>query len=104
MGRDISPEEASRIISDNNQVKFFFTGLLMGAVIGGVLGLLYAPKKGSETRQFIKDKAQDAAKMIQYKAEGIKEMALEVADNIRAKAAETRRRGEEELKSLKDNP
>ena len=32
-------------------------GLLTGAVIGGVIALLYAPKTGKETRQLIKDKA-----------------------------------------------
>lgn len=91
MARDITREQASRIIAYNNPVKLFLTGLLWGAAIGGVVGVLYAPKKGSETRQFIREKAQDTAKMIQYKAE-----------DIRGKAAETRRRGEEELKSLKE--
>ena len=34
----------------------FGIGLLTGALIGGVIALLYAPKTGKETRQFIKDK------------------------------------------------
>ena len=35
----------------------FGVGLLTGAVIGGVVALLFAPQSGKETRQLIKDKA-----------------------------------------------
>ncbi len=35
----------------------FFTGLLVGALIGVVVGFLYAPKSGSETRRLVKEKA-----------------------------------------------
>jgi gas vesicle protein len=31
-------------------------GFLAGALVGSVIALLYAPKKGSETRAMIKDK------------------------------------------------
>jgi gas vesicle protein len=32
-------------------------GFLAGALVGGIIALLYAPQKGSETRGMIKDKA-----------------------------------------------
>jgi gas vesicle protein len=32
-------------------------GFLVGVLVGGVIALLYAPKKGSETRAIIKEKA-----------------------------------------------
>jgi len=35
----------------------FFTGLLVGALIGVVVGFLYAPQSGSETRRMVKEKA-----------------------------------------------
>ena len=35
----------------------FFTGLMVGALIGVVVGFLYAPQCGSETRQIVKEKA-----------------------------------------------
>jgi len=35
----------------------FFTGLLVGALIGVVVGFLYAPQSGSETRRVVKEKA-----------------------------------------------
>ena len=101
MARDISREEISRIIDENRLIKLFLAGLLIGAASGAVAGLLFAPKKGSETRKFIRDRAQDAAEMVRFEAEDIKEIALEAVGSVRAKAAEARKRGEEELKSLK---
>ena len=35
----------------------FFTGLIIGAFIGVVVGFLYAPQSGTETRGLVKEKA-----------------------------------------------
>ncbi len=35
----------------------FLSGLLVGAVVGVVLGLLFAPQSGKETRELVKTKA-----------------------------------------------
>jgi gas vesicle protein len=35
----------------------FFTGLVVGALIGVVVGFLYAPQSGTETRRIVKEKA-----------------------------------------------
>jgi gas vesicle protein len=48
----------------------FGIGLLSGAVIGGVIALLYAPKTGKETRQLIKDKATDVMETVKEKTLG----------------------------------
>jgi gas vesicle protein len=48
----------------------FGIGLLTGAVIGGVIALLYAPKTGKETRQLIKDKATDVMDAVKEKTMG----------------------------------
>ena len=48
----------------------FGIGLLTGAVIGGVIALLYAPKTGKETRQLIKDKATAVADAVKEKTSG----------------------------------
>jgi gas vesicle protein len=48
----------------------FGIGLLVGAVIGGVIALLYAPKTGKETRQLIKDKATEVVDAVKGKASG----------------------------------
>ena len=35
----------------------FITGLILGAVIGAAVALLYAPQSGRETRRMVKEKA-----------------------------------------------
>ncbi len=38
----------------------FGIGVIAGAVVGGAVALLFAPKSGKETRTFIKDKFDSA--------------------------------------------
>lgn len=102
MDRELTREETDRIFANNDPVRIFVCGLLFGAAVGAVLGVLYAPQKGSETRRQIREKAETVAKIIQYKVEEIQEKVQEVADDIEATAAEIKRRGEEELKSLRE--
>ena len=68
---------------NNDFVKGLLIGLVSGAVIGGVIALLYAPKTGQETRQLIKDKA------------------VEVVDTVKEKASEAGRRGQAAMHELK---
>jgi len=42
----------------------FFTGLLAGAVIGSGLGLLFAPRKGSELREQVADSAASVGQAV----------------------------------------
>ena len=45
----------------------FGIGLLVGAAVGGVVALLYAPKPGKETRQLIKDKTTEVVDAVKGK-------------------------------------
>jgi gas vesicle protein len=36
----------------------FVAGILVGVLIGGALGLLFAPEPGEETREFVAEKAR----------------------------------------------
>jgi len=48
----------------------FGVGLLTGAVIGGVMALLFAPQSGKETRQMIKDKVTKVVDAVKEKTSG----------------------------------
>jgi gas vesicle protein len=49
----------------------FGIGLLSGAVIGGVIALLFAPQTGKETRQMIKDKTTEVVDAVKDKTSGV---------------------------------
>jgi len=59
--REESPEEGS------NTLAWFLTG----AVIGATVALLYAPRSGKDTRQFITDKTQQGKEAV---AEGSRDI------------------------------
>jgi len=42
----------------------FVTGLIAGAIIGAVAGLLLAPKTGKETRHVIADRARELSQKL----------------------------------------
>ena len=76
---------------NNDHAVGFSVGLLTGAVLGGVIALLFAPQSGKETRQMIKDKATGVVDAIKGKAAE----ANEVMDTIKEKTS----RAVHELKS-----
>ena len=69
-------------------------GLLAGVVIGGVIALLYAPKSGKETRQLIRDKANEVAETVKEKTSG-------VMDTVKEAASEAGRRGQAAVHALR---
>jgi len=71
----------------------FGIGLLTGAVIGGVIALLFAPQSGKETRQLIKNKAADLVGTV-------KEEAVGVINTVREAESEASRRGQAAVKAL----
>ena len=75
-----------------NQVGSF----LVGSLIGGILGILFAPRKGSDTRQAIldsgenisetvKDKYGNLVKLVNQEISDVKNMASEAIDHNIAK-------------------
>ncbi len=71
-------------MDNGDKLGAFGIGLAAGALVGLALGILYAPHKGSVTRELIKEKAED----VKEQAEDIIEKAKEKAEDIVAKARE----------------
>lgn len=60
--------------------------LLVGAAIGGALGILFAPDKGSETRKKIAGKANDLTDSLKDKFDSLLNEAKREADVVKEKA------------------
>ena len=57
-------------------------GVLIGIGIGTLIGVLFAPDKGSRTRRKILDKGQDYADELKDKFENVYQDAIEKYDNF----------------------
>jgi gas vesicle protein len=77
-------------MSENNvgsKVSFFLVGLGIGALIG----ILFAPKSGEETREYLTSKADEGREFAQRKARELRERAedlIERSKEIMAKQKE----------------
>ncbi len=67
----------------NNRSGMFIGGVLLGAAVGTLTGLLLAPRTGKETRQFLKksadalpELAEDLSTSVQIQADRLSESAL----------------------------
>jgi len=64
-----------------------FTGLLVGAIIGIGLGLLYAPRTGRETRDMLRQQAEDLKCRTKELGDELKEGAEDFGDLVREKVS-----------------
>ena len=58
-------------------------GVIVGVAIGGVLGLLFAPKSGAELRSDIKDKTEGAIEKLNEASNELVTRAKELAERTR---------------------
>lgn len=60
-----------------------------GALVGGALGVLFAPKKGSESREILKNKTKDAYdKVKNMSGEDVKEFVEEKIEQLKQEVAD----------------
>jgi len=71
----------------------FIFGFIVGASICLAMGLFYAPQPGKETRELIKEKAED-----------LKVKASEVADKVKETAAEAKAKAQVKLEEMRGKP
>jgi len=70
----------------------FGIGLAAGALIGLAIGILYAPHKGSVTRELIKERTEDVKEKAEDVIERAKEKAEGVIERAKEKVSELRKR------------
>ncbi len=78
-------------MSENNggsKLAFFLAGMGVGAV----LALLYAPKSGKETREYLSQKAEQGRDYIASKSRELREQAGDLVDKGKDLVAEGRER------------
>ena len=68
-----------------SKISYFLVGLGVGAL----LGILFAPKSGEETREYLSKKAEEGKEYAQRKARELKERAEDLIE--RSKGAAGRR-------------
>jgi gas vesicle protein len=75
-------------MENDNKLPYFFLGLGLGVAVG----VLFAPKSGEETREFLRSKAEEGTDYVKQRADDLKETA-----------AETLERSKQTIQKQKDN-
>jgi gas vesicle protein len=81
-------------MEDDSKLSFFFLGLGLGVAVG----VLFAPKSGTETRECIRDKAGEGVDYVKRRGEELRDTAAETID----RSKETLRRHKENLAAAVD--
>ena len=77
-------------------------GTVAGLAIGGILGILFAPEKGSVTRQQILDRGNDYAEELKSKYSGIAETLKEKYQSVKKDAEDIAQNGKAKFDEAKN--
>ncbi len=72
----------------SSDTKKVIGALLVGTAIGAALGILFAPEKGSRTRQKISDTGEDLAEMLKDKFNTFLEGVKDQYESIKCRTSE----------------
>jgi gas vesicle protein len=67
-------------MSENNNVGSKVSFFLVGLGIGALVGILFAPKSGEETREYLAQKADEGREYAQRKARELRERADDILE------------------------
>jgi len=81
-------------MEDDNKLSYFFLGLGLGVAVG----VLFAPKSGAETREYLRSKAEEGTDYVKRRAEELRDSAADAVD----RGKETLRRHKENLSAAVD--
>jgi gas vesicle protein len=73
-------------MDEEKKLSYFFLGLGVGVAIG----ILFAPKSGEETREFLKSKADEGKEYLKRRGEELRTSAVDLVD--RGKSAVSRQK------------
>lgn len=79
-----------------------FGAFVGGAIIGGVIALLFAPRSGAETRGMIRDYVDDEMDTLRTKAADARDMVEERIDQYKRKARRAVNEIEDMVSEAKD--
>ena len=66
-------------MEDDSKLSYFFLGLGLGVAVG----VLFAPKSGAETRQFLRNKAEEGGDYVRDQATNLKDSAADAYERGR---------------------
>ncbi len=81
-------------MEDDNKLSYFFLGLGLGVAVG----VLFAPKSGAETRDFLRSKAEEGTDFVKRRAEDLRDTAADAVD----RSKDTIRRHKDNLSAAVD--
>jgi len=87
-------------MSDKNKKGLFVKGTILGAALGALGGILFAPKSGKETRKDISDAAVKAKNTAELKLKSVYKELGELAEKAKEEALELKGKAKTEYEKL----
>jgi gas vesicle protein len=75
-------------MENSNNTGKLIGALILGAAIGGTLGILFAPDKGSETRKKLLASGDDLTDALKLKMKALQEEVKKEVEKVKARATD----------------